>query len=116
MEKKKYEYFFETEYPFAMFLKSIFTNYQRKYSLTGDGIFNLVTIDNKIYEIKYTKALKMGSNDNHAIDNDKKYIIDTIVNNLKTDKIAVFGGKYVTFPIDQWIAKIEIIKKLKVPV
>ena len=109
--EKRYENFWETEYPFAMFLKSIFVNYQRKYSLDGNGIFHLVTIDNKIYEIKYTKAIKMGSNDNHAIDNDKKYIIDTIANNLKTDEVVIFGGKYITFPIGQWVAKVEIIKK-----
>ena len=108
-------YFWETEYPFRKFLQSIFPTYKTKYSLTSDGIFNLVTINNKIYEIKYTKAIKMGSNDNHTVDNDKKYIIDNIVNNLKTNNIAIFGGKYITFPIGQWIAKIEIIKKLKMP-
>ena len=115
--ENKYEYFWETEYKFASFLKSIFSNYnyRRKYSLEGNGIFNLVTINNKIYEIKYTKATKMGINDNHAIDSDKKFIIDTIVNNLKTDEVAVFGGKFITFPVAEWIAKVEIIKKLKMP-
>lgn len=113
--EKKYEYFWETEYQFVSFLKSIFPTYNRKYSLEGNGIFNLVTINNKIYEIKYTKTTKMGVNDNHAIDSDKKFIIDTIVNNLKTDKIAVFGGKFITFPVAEWIAKVEIIKKLKMP-
>ena len=113
--EKRYENFWETEYPFRKFLQSIFPTYKTKYSLTGDGIFNLVTIDNKIYEIKYVKTTSMSSNDTHKIDNDKKYIIDTIVNNLKTDKIAIFGGKYITFPIGQWIAKVEIIKKKAEP-
>ena len=113
--ERRYENFWETEYPFRKFLQSIFPTYKTKYSLVGDGIFNLVTIDNKIYEIKYTKATSMGFNDTHKIDNDKKYIIDTIINNLKTDKIAIFGGKYITFPISQWIAKVEIIKKKAEP-
>ena len=113
--EKRYENFWETEYPFRKFLQSIFPTYKTKYSLTGDGIFNLVIIDNKMYEIKYTKAIAMGSNDTHKIDNDKKYIIDNIINNLKTNNIAIFGGKYITFPIGQWVAKVEIIKKKAEP-
>lgn len=114
--ENKFENFWETEYPFAKFLKSIFPNYKRKYSLDGNGIFNLVTINNKLYEIKYTKTMQMGINDNHTLDTDKKFIIETIINNLKTNKeVAVFGGKYITFYVGNFIAKVEIIKKLKIP-
>ena len=112
---KKYDYFWETEYPFAILLQSAFADYKRKYSLTGNGIYNLVTVNNKLYEIKYTKTTKMGINDNHAVDMEKNFIINTIVKNLKTDNVAIFGGKYITFPVAEWIAKVEIIKKLKMP-
>lgn len=112
---KKYEYFWETSYPFAQFLNSIFENYKRKYSLEGNGIYNLIYLNNKIYEIKYTETKSMLKNDNHSIDNDKKFIIDKITSNLKTDNFVVSGGKYITFPIEDWIGKIEIIKKLKEP-
>ena len=115
MIEKKYEYFWETEYPFQKMLEKIFPTYKTKYSLTGNGIFNLVFINDKIYEVKYTRTTSMGENDNHSIDMDKKFIIDTIVDNLKTDNIAVFGGKFITFPVANWIAKVEIIKKLKMP-
>lgn len=111
----KYTYFWETSSQFEQFLKRIFKNYQRKFSLTGNGIYNLVFINNKIYEIKYTETKTMLLNDNHLIDADKKFIIDTIISNLKTDNYAINGGKYITFPVDKWIAKVEIIKKLKMP-
>ena len=111
---KRLEYFWETEKYFRELLANIFkiNNYKTKFSLTGNGIYNLIWVNNKIYEIKYTKTTTMGKNDNHNIDADKKYIID----NLQTSNYAIFGGKYITFPVtDQWIAKIEIIKKLKIP-
>ena len=39
------EYFWETEYKFGEFLKQIFgEQYKRKYSLEGNGIFNLILI------------------------------------------------------------------------
>jgi len=113
--KREYLYFWETNYPFGEFLNKIFENYKRKYSLTGNGIYNLIFINNKIYEVKYTETKTMLLNDNHSIDADKKFIIDTIVSNLKTDKFAINGGKFITFPVENWIAKVEIIKKLKMP-
>ena len=110
------EYFWETEYKFGEFLKKIFGEsvYKRKYSLEGNGIFNLLYINNKIYEVKYGKTTSMLKPDNHKFTDDKEFIINTIVDNLKCDTI-VNGGKFITFPVDQWIAKVEIIKKLKEP-
>ena len=115
MVAKKYEYFWETSYPFGEFLKTIFTGYRRKYSLTGNGIYNLIDLNNKIYEVKYTETKTMLKADNHAIDTDKKFIIDTITSNLKTDNFAINGGKFITFPVGSWIAKVEVIKKMKEP-
>ena len=116
---KKLEFFWETSYKFGEFLKEIFgTNvYKRKYSLDGNGIYNLLYINNKIYEIKYTQCKSKLSNDNHKFTDDKEFIINTIVNNLKCKKedIIVNGSKFITFPIQDWIAKVEIIKKIKEP-
>lgn len=113
----KVEYFWETEYKFGEFLKKIFGEqiYKRKYSLEGNGIFNLLYLNNKIYEIKYTQSKNgMIASDNHAIDVDKKFIIDTICDNLKTEA-NVSGGKFITFAVQNWFAKVEIIKKMKEP-
>ena len=111
----KYENFWETEYPFGQFLKKIFPTYQRKYSLEGNGIFNLITLNKKLYEIKYTETKTMGKEDNHKIDADKAEILNTIAKELKVDNYVIYGGKFITFPIDKWIAKVEVIKKLKMP-
>ena len=115
---EKLDYFWETEQYFRKFLSNIFkdNNYKTKFSLTGNGIYNLIWVNNKIYELKYTQTTKMGQNDSHSIDADKKYIIDTIVNNLQHNNYTIFGGKYITFTVaNKWIAKVEIIKKMKMP-
>lgn len=115
-----YQYFWETEYKFAEFLKQIFgeDKFKRKYSLAGNGIFNLLYINNKIYEIKYKECKSNIANDNHKFTDDKEFIINTIVNNLKIEnknKIFVGSGKFITFPVDKWIAKVEVIKKIAEP-
>lgn len=110
------EYFWETNYRFVEFLQKIFgDNFKRKYSLQGNGIFNLLYLNGKIYEIKYTQAKKHVEIDNHKFTDDKEYIVNEIVKGLKCDSF-VNGGKFITFPVDKWIAKVEIIKKLKEPV
>lgn len=109
------ENFWETEYKFAEFLKKIFNgNFKRKYSLEGNGIYNLLYLNNNIYEIKYTKTTAMVKSDNHKGTEDKNYIMNTIVDNLKCEAIKN-GGKFITFPVKTWIAKVEIIKKVKEP-
>lgn len=114
----KIEYFWETEYEFAKFLKNVFGDkYKRKYSLSGSGIYNLIYINNDIYELKYTQCKRILKNDNHLIESNKKIIIDLITKNLKCnrEKIVVNSGKIITFPIQQWDAKVEIVKKRKEP-
>ena len=115
--EKKYNYFWETKYPFEQFLAKVFkdNNYQTKYSLTGNGIYNLITVEGDLYEIKYTQCKVRPQNNNLELDRVKKYIIDTIVNNLTTDDITISGRKFITFPVAEWIAKVEIVKKLKMP-
>ena len=110
------EYFWETEYKFGEFLKSIFGDaYRRKYSLTGNGIYNLISYNGKLYEVKYNQAKTKLVADNHAIDAEKGYIINQITKNLKTQDVTISGGKFITFPVGPWLAKVEIIKKLKEP-
>lgn len=113
--RKDMDYFWEIKYPFGEFLKDIFgEQYKRKYSLIGNGIYNLLYINNKIYEIKLTETKTLLSNDNHKFTDDKGYIIDKIIENLDTE-VTVSGGKFITFKVGQWKAKVEIIKKLKEP-
>lgn len=113
------DYFWETNYKFGMFLKKIFgeDKYKRKYSLEGNGIYNLLYINNKLYEVKYTECKKLLANDNKPLKDDKKFIIDTIVENLRdTDNsITVSGGKFITFKVGKWFAKAEIVQKRTEP-
>lgn len=110
------DYFWETEYKFGEFLKKIFGEevYKRKYSLEGNGIYNLLYMNDKIYEVKYGKTTSMLTADNHKFTDDKEFIINTIVDNLNCEAI-VSGGKFITFPVKEWIAKVEIVKKNKEP-
>ena len=118
---KKVEYFWEYNYPFGtIFLKNIFGDkYKRYYSKGGEGIFNLIFIDNNIYDISFKKATKMLVTDGKkaARDDIKNDIIYLICEELGNNNIeySVNGGKYITFKIGDYIAKIEVVKKLKMP-
>lgn len=109
------DYFWEYEYKFGEFLKKIFPNtYKRKFSMTGNGIYNLIIIQDKIYEVKFSQTTKI-IEDNSALTKDKikNKIIENITNNLKNN-YTVNNGK-ITFKLGKFIAKVEIIKKLKMP-
>lgn len=112
----KKEYFWEYGYQFGEFLKKIFQDkYKRKYSLEGNGIYNLLYIDNKIYEIKFTETKNLLANDNKKFtDKNKEFIVNEITANLKNE-FTVNGGKFITFVLDGYIAKVEIIKKMAEP-
>ena len=117
----KYEYFWEYEYPFGNdFLKNIFKdNYMRKYSLIGDGIFNLILFNDKIYDISIKKGNFMLLNDGKKAfrDADKDTIVEEIVEILKNKNIeyTVNSGKFITFKYNNFIFKIEIVKKAAIP-
>ena len=111
------DYFWEYEYSFGeTFLKGIFGDaYKRKYSLTGNGIYNLLYLEDKIYEVKFTKGTSLLKEDNKVIsDKIKTNIVNTIVENLK-NKYTINSGKFITFETPKGVAKIEIIKKMKEP-
>ena len=117
----KYEYFWEYEYPFGNdFLKNIFKdNYMRKYSLVGDGIFNLILFNDKIYDISIKKGNSMLLNDGKKAfrDVDKDIIVEEITKALKNKNIeyTVNSGKFITFKYNNFIFKIEIVKKAAIP-
>jgi hypothetical protein len=116
----KYEYFSDYEYPFGLdFLQSIFGDaYMRKYSLEGNGIFNIITTVNGIYEIKLTRGSLMLENDNKTTrDATKNNIVKLIENKLADNNIEYTSnnGKYITFKYNDIIFKLEIIKKAAMP-
>ena len=109
------EYFWEYDYKFGEFLKKIFPNtYKRKYSMTGNGIYNLILVNDKIYEVKLSQTNSMLI-DNNLLTTDKmkNKIIENIRDNLKSN-YTVNNGK-VTFKLGKFIAKVEVIKKVKMP-
>lgn len=119
---KKVEDFSEYEYPFInVFLKEIFgeRNAMRRYSLAGEGIFNLIYLEDKIYEVKFKEIKKMLINDNKKAlrDATKDFIVEKICKVLQENNIeyATNSGKFISFKLNKYIAQIEIIKKLKEP-
>ena len=109
------EYFWEYDYKFGEFLKKIFPNtYKRKYSMTGNGIYNLILVNDKIYEVKLSQTNSMLI-DNNLLTTDKmkNKIIENIIDNLKSN-YTINNGK-VTFKLGKFIAKVEVIKKVKMP-
>ena len=118
---KKVEYFYDYDYDFGMiFLGSIFNgNYKRKYSLIGDGIYNLIYLNDKIYSVSLKKATSLLSNDGKKAfrDSDKDIIVEEISKALSENNIeyTVNSGKFITFKLGKYIAKIEIVKKTSEP-
>lgn len=114
MENKKM--FWEYSYSIGMFLKKIFgDNYERFYSMSGSGIYNLVKQDGKLYEVKLTQGKSMVENsDKRTTDKTKNDIMDAIVSNLKNDYTR--KDKFITFKYDGYIFKFELVKKMSKPV
>ena len=115
---KSVDYFWEYDYTFGeYFLKELFgDNYKRKYSMEGNGIYNLVYgTDSKIYDLKLTQAKKMVEGDELLSRNSYQCMMaDLLVENLPNATVS--KKKIITFPLGDTIAKIEITKKMKEPV
>lgn len=109
------EYFWEYDYKFGEFLKKIFPNtYKRKYSMSGNGIYNLILIQDKVYEVKFSQVnTKLNDNGLLTTDKLKNKIIQNIIDNLKNEP-TINNGK-LTFNLGNFIAKVEVIKKMKMP-
>ena len=82
--------------------------------MTGNGIYNLILVNDKIYEVKLSQTNSMLV-DNNLLTTDKmkNKIIENIIDNLKSN-YTVNNGK-VTFKLGKFIAKVEVIKKVKMP-
>lgn len=118
---EKNDCFFEYEGAFGWdFLKNLFQEqYKRKYSLTGDGIYNIIMIDNKIYDVSIKECKKLLINDGKKAfrDTTKDIIVEKICNELKEHNIkyTTNSGKFITFKNNDYLFKIEIVKKAAMP-
>ena len=118
---KKVECFNDYDYDFGVkFLGGIFKeNYKRKYSLIGDGIYNLIYLNDKIYSVSFKKATSLLSNDGKKAfrDNNKDIIVEKISKVLSENNVeyTINSGKFITFKLGKYIAKIEIVKKISEP-
>lgn len=119
---EKKEYLWEYEWPFGEFLRESLPtgSYRRKFSMTGNGIYNLVTLDSKLYEVTLKSATKLLPNDGKKAFRDTTK--DKLINLLK-DKLSQLGinctvnsGKFITFELFGFVAKLEIVKKTIEPV
>lgn len=118
---EKKEFFWELEWPFGELLRETFPegSYRRKFSMTGNGIYNLVTLDKKLYDISLKSAKSLLSDDGKKAFRDETK--DKVIS-LLTDKLSQLGinysvnsGKYITFKLFGFIAKVEIVKKTVEP-
>ena len=109
------QYFWEYNEKFANFLRTKFPNtYKQKFSMVGNGIYNLILIGDKVYEVKFSQTTNMLENNNKmTTDIVKNKIINHICQNLKNN-YSLNNGK-ITFKLNNWIAKVEVIKKTKMP-
>lgn len=118
----KYDNFDSYEYHFVdKVLKNIFGEKQmiKRYSLAGEGIFNLLYIDNYIYEFRFKeiKSLPVSDGKKAFRDTKKDEIIDMISKILDENNInfAVTNGKFISFKDRNYLVQIEIVKKIKEP-
>lgn len=90
-------------------------SYRRRFSLGGNGVYNLFYLNNNIYELKMSKCKSLGVASNKAVDAGKSTIIEEILSNIPSQYIkSIDGAKiYCVFPFGN--VKIEIIKKLREP-
>ena len=118
---EKKEYLWEYEYPFGEFLRESLPagSYRRKFSMVGNGIYNLVTLDDKLYDISFKSTTKLLPNDGKKAfrDTTKDKLID-----LLRDKLSQLGvnctvnsGKFITFELFDFKVKLEIVKKTTEP-
>ena len=120
--KNKYDNFDSYEYHFIdEILKEIFGKKQmiKRYSLAGEGLFNLLYIDNYIYEFKFKKIKSLPVSDGKKAFRDAKKdeIIDAVTATLKRYNLdfSITNGKFISFKDREYLIQIEIVKKIKEP-
>lgn len=118
---EKYDWFDSYEYHFVEYLKDIFGNRKmiRRYSLGGEGIFNLLYTDNGIYQFKFKQISTLPISDGVLAvrDNKKNEVIDQVAKSLEENGItySVTGGKFLNVKDSNFITQIELIKKRSEP-
>lgn len=118
---EKKQYFWEYEWPFSEFLRESLPegSYRHKFSMVGNGIYNLVTLDDKLYDISLKSATKLLPNDGKKAfrDTTKDKLIDLLKDKLSQLGIncTVNSGKFITFELFGFVAKLEIVKKTTEP-
>lgn len=118
---EKKQYFWEYEWPFSEFLRESLPegSYRHKFSMVGNGIYNLVTLDDKLYDISLKSATKLLPNDGKKAfrDTTKDKLIDLLKDKLSQLGIncTVNNGKFITFELFGFVAKLEIVKKTTEP-
>lgn len=119
---EKKQYFWEYEWPLGEFLRESLPvgSYRRKFSMTGNGIYNLVTLDSKLYEVTLKSATKLLPNDGKKAfrDTTKDKLIDLLKDKLSQLGVnyTVNSGKFITFELFGFVVKLEIVKKTTEPV
>jgi len=114
---EKKEYTWEFEFPFGELLRESLPvgSYRRKFSMTGNGIYNLVTLDGKLYDISLKSAKSMLPDDDKKAfrDETKDKLIEILKDKLSQlgVKYTVNGGKFITMDLFGHIMKAEIVKK-----
>ena len=114
---EKKEYAWEYDFPFGELLRESFPadSYRCKYSMTGNGIYNLVTLDGKLYDISLKSAKKMLPDDGKKAfrDETKDKVIDILKDKLSQLGVnyTVNSGKFITMDLFGCIMKVEIVKK-----
>lgn len=118
---EKKEYLWEYEWPFGEFLRESLPtgSYRRKFSMVGNGIYNLVTLDSKLYEVTLKSATKLLPNDGKKAfrDTTKDKLMDLLKDKLSQLGVnyTVNSGKFITFELFGFVAKLEIVKKTTEP-
>lgn len=118
---EKKQYFWEYEWPFGEFLRESLPegSYRHKFSIVGNGIYNLVTLDDKLYDISLKSTTKLLPDDGKKAfrDTTKDKLIDLLKDKLSQLGVnyTVNSGKFITFELFDFIAKLEIVKKTTEP-
>ena len=117
----KNDCYIEYEWAFGGdFLSTLFGDkYKCKFSKIGDGIYYLVFMDDKIYDIRFKKGTSMVVNDGKKARGDasKDKVVEAIVKKLNDHNIQcnVNSGKFITFKHNGYLFKVEVVKKAAIP-
>ncbi len=117
--KRKYDYFWEIKWPISCFFAHVcFPNtYKHKFSMTGNGDYDLVIVNNRIFELKLVEQKQIESlgEGNNKLTRDplKNAIIKQICSKLNGKYVLNDGKIYIK--AQKWFARIDVIEKRAMP-